>query len=278
MKTLIAALAAVALVVPVAAKAAEPTLPEAQATYAEARKMLGVVPAALRATPDEQVTALWTQIKVLEMNPSTAVNAKTKELIGLGVAAQIPCAYCIYFHQEAAKLNGANEKELREAVAVAAQVRQWATIVDSAPSTPSKPSPVAKELESTYADIKTTMGGTVPEFFYRFPQIALAPAWSAFKTSLMGSGSIAPKDRALLAAAVSAQIPSTPCVNTYVEMAKKMGATDQEVSEAIGISALTRAGSTVLNGAGFDLVAFKKEVDGIVKHVKKEMGKQVAGR
>src|SRR6266436_5575462 len=63
-------------------------------------------------------------------SPKTALNGKTKELIGLAVAAQIPCHYCIYFHTAAAKLNGATDEEIREAVAMAAIVRHWSTVLN----------------------------------------------------------------------------------------------------------------------------------------------------
>ncbi len=61
-----------------------------------------------------------------------ALSGKTKELIGLAVAAQIPCQYCIAFHTEAAKLNGATDQEIREAVAMAAIVRHWSTVLNGA--------------------------------------------------------------------------------------------------------------------------------------------------
>ena len=58
------------------------------------------------------------------------LNAKTRELIALGVAAQIPCIYCVYAHTKGARANGATEAEIREAVATAATVRQWSTVLN----------------------------------------------------------------------------------------------------------------------------------------------------
>ena len=55
----------------------------------------------------------------MQLIPNTALPSKEKELIGLAVAAQIPCTYCVVFHTEAAKLNGATDDEIREAVAMA---------------------------------------------------------------------------------------------------------------------------------------------------------------
>lgn len=34
------------------------------------------------------------------MDPKGALDGKTKQLIALGVAAQIPCQYCVYAHMD----------------------------------------------------------------------------------------------------------------------------------------------------------------------------------
>ena len=66
-------------------------------------------------------------MKTLHLNPATALPGKYKELTALAVAAQIPCEYCIYAHTEFAKLNGATEAEISEAVAMGALTRKWST-------------------------------------------------------------------------------------------------------------------------------------------------------
>jgi len=58
------------------------------------------------------------------------LDAKTRELISLGVAAQIPCIYCVYAHTKNARAKGATEAEIREAVAAAATVRHWSTVLN----------------------------------------------------------------------------------------------------------------------------------------------------
>ena len=64
------------------------------------------------------------------MGPAAELDNKTRELIALGVAAQIPCAYCIYVHTKKARALGAAEAEIREAVATAAHVRHWSTVLN----------------------------------------------------------------------------------------------------------------------------------------------------
>jgi AhpD family alkylhydroperoxidase len=58
------------------------------------------------------------------------LDPKTRELIALAVAAQIPCAYCVYVHDKHARANGAGDSEIREAVATAAHVRHWSTVLN----------------------------------------------------------------------------------------------------------------------------------------------------
>ena len=59
-----------------------------------------------------------------------ALDAKTRELISLAVAAQVPCTYCSYSHTKNARAQGASDDEIREAVAAAAQVRHWSTVLN----------------------------------------------------------------------------------------------------------------------------------------------------
>jgi AhpD family alkylhydroperoxidase len=64
------------------------------------------------------------------MNPTGALDAKTKQLIALGVAAQIPCAYCVFAHTKAAKAAGATDAQIKEAIATAAVVRFNSTMLN----------------------------------------------------------------------------------------------------------------------------------------------------
>ena len=63
-------------------------------------------------------------------SPDGEIPPKYRELIALGVAAQVPCAYCAYAHTEFAKAHGATDAEIREAIAYGAEVRLWSTILN----------------------------------------------------------------------------------------------------------------------------------------------------
>jgi AhpD family alkylhydroperoxidase len=123
--TLCAALVAVPAY---ADKATTPPSP-ARAALTEIEGTLGFVPAFIRVIPDSLLPGVWDQLKSLEMNPKTALDNRTKELIGLAVASQIPCEFCIYFHTKAAKANGATDQQIQEAVGMASLTRAGSTMV-----------------------------------------------------------------------------------------------------------------------------------------------------
>jgi AhpD family alkylhydroperoxidase len=109
------------------ARAADPT--PSEAALAEMKKMFGGVPAEMQVYPESARAAGWAMMKSTDLNKNTALPSKTRELIGLAVAAQIPCQYCIYYHAKAAKAAGASDEEIREAVHQASLTRHWSTVL-----------------------------------------------------------------------------------------------------------------------------------------------------
>jgi AhpD family alkylhydroperoxidase len=103
---------------------------EADATYADIEKTFGSVPTFFRNVPQAALPGAWKTMKEFQLGSGTALSAKEKELIGLAVAAQIPCQYCIYFHTRSARAAGASDEEIREAVAMSANTRFWSTILN----------------------------------------------------------------------------------------------------------------------------------------------------
>jgi AhpD family alkylhydroperoxidase len=79
--------------------------------------------------PDQALKPLWDEYRAV-MNPTGALDGKTKQLIALGVAAQIPCAYCVNAHTKAAKAAGATDAQIKEAIATAALVRFNSTMLN----------------------------------------------------------------------------------------------------------------------------------------------------
>jgi len=78
--------------------------------------------------PEKAVKAAMSELEAVE-GPG-ALDVKTKALIGLGVAAQIPCQYCVYYHKRVAQAQGATPEQIKEAIAAAALTRKWSTVLN----------------------------------------------------------------------------------------------------------------------------------------------------
>jgi len=122
-------LAASALAIAIIASASPAPAGDAAATYQDIEKTLGIVPGFFKVFPQSGIAGAWDEFKNFQLGPTT-LDGKTKQLIGLAVAAQIPCQYCVYFHTAAAKANGATDEEVQEAVAMAAMTRHWSTVLN----------------------------------------------------------------------------------------------------------------------------------------------------
>ena len=78
--------------------------------------------------PEQALKQHW-DLQLAVTNPKGALEGKTKQLIALGVAAQIPCVYCVYGHAKLAKAAGATDAQIKEAIATAALVRFNSTML-----------------------------------------------------------------------------------------------------------------------------------------------------
>jgi AhpD family alkylhydroperoxidase len=94
----------------------------------EAQAMLGGVPTFVHQIPKAALPGFWVEERDLEFSDKTALDAKTKALISLAVAAQIPCQYCIWSDTLTLKQLGASDEEIGEAVAMAGLTRNASTL------------------------------------------------------------------------------------------------------------------------------------------------------
>lgn len=125
----IAIVTVLALVLPrlqSAAQAEEKLSPERMAVYQEIEAAFGFVPGFIKTIPDVSLRAEWNSLRTVQMEPGAIPN-KYRELIGLAVAATRGCEYCTYFHTQFAKLNGASDAELEDAVHFAKSNMGWST-------------------------------------------------------------------------------------------------------------------------------------------------------
>ena len=81
-----------------------------------------------KVIPKDALPGIWENHKQMQ-SPDNAIPPKYRELLQLAVASQIPCDYCIYYHVTVAKVYGATDEEIQEAVAQGAQTRHWSMIV-----------------------------------------------------------------------------------------------------------------------------------------------------
>lgn len=104
--------------------------------------------------PEQALGAAWQEAMAIG-NPNGALDTKTKELIGLAVAAQIPCTYCIYYHTQAARHAGATDAQIKEAIASAAETRKWSTVLNGSNYDMAD---FKKQVDAAYAVSANTVG------------------------------------------------------------------------------------------------------------------------
>jgi AhpD family alkylhydroperoxidase len=62
-------------------------------------------------------------------------------------------------------------------------------------------------------------------------------------------GAIDPKTRELIALAVAVTLRCDGCITTHVELARKRGATQDEITDALGVAVMVNAGATLVYSA-----------------------------
>lgn len=127
--------------------------------------------------------------------------------------------------------------------------------------------PVASQAEdvspdTVYTDIEKTFGG-VPNFVTQLPKSSLAALWEEEKAvELSDKTALPPKIKALISLAVASQIPCTYCIWADTMTARQLGATDEEIAEAVVMAGHTRLWSTMFNGLQVDFDQYKKDMGG----------------
>ena len=97
--------------------------------YADIEQIFGKVPAFFKAIPESSLALEWQLFKTVQL-AETPIPAKYKELIGVGIAAVTKCRYCSFFHIESAKLNGATDAEIEDAVHFAKSSAGWSAYLN----------------------------------------------------------------------------------------------------------------------------------------------------
>ncbi|MFC9819737.1 carboxymuconolactone decarboxylase family protein [Streptomyces erythrochromogenes] len=96
---------------------------------ADIKETLGLVPHFFSRIPTELLGPEWEIFKRIELG-ETLIPNKYKELIGVGLHSETKCHYCSLFHTEAAKLFGATDEEIQEAVHYAKASLGWSAYIN----------------------------------------------------------------------------------------------------------------------------------------------------
>jgi AhpD family alkylhydroperoxidase len=96
---------------------------------ADIKETLGLVPHFFSRIPDSFLEPEWEIFKRMELG-ETLIPNKYKELMGVAVHAETKCHYCTLFHTEAAKLFGATDEEIQEAVHYAKTSLGWSAYLN----------------------------------------------------------------------------------------------------------------------------------------------------
>lgn len=97
--------------------------------YTEITNMFGLVPSFFKLVPDNSLELEWHLFRTVQFDDGPIPN-KYRELIGLGISAVTKCEYCILYHTEVAKLNGATPEELEDAVHYAKSSAGWSAYLN----------------------------------------------------------------------------------------------------------------------------------------------------
>ena len=95
----------------------------------EIKETLGLVPHFFSRIPDDLLDHEWEIFKKIELG-ETPIPNKYKELMGVALHSETKCRYCTLFHMEAAKLFGATDEEIQEAVHYAKNSLGWSAYIN----------------------------------------------------------------------------------------------------------------------------------------------------
>jgi AhpD family alkylhydroperoxidase len=100
-----------------------------QQIYGEIKEMFGLIPTFIKSIPDSSLEMEWNLMKQMEFGDGPIPN-KYRELIGIGISAATKCRYCAYFHTEVARLYGATDEEIEQAVHYAKSTAGWSAYLN----------------------------------------------------------------------------------------------------------------------------------------------------
>jgi AhpD family alkylhydroperoxidase len=100
-----------------------------QEVYQEIEQTFGLVPSMFKALPDSSLGLEWQLFKRVQLEDGP-IPSKYRELIGVAIAGVTKCRYCAFYHTEVAKLFGATDEEIEDALHFAKSTAGWSAYVN----------------------------------------------------------------------------------------------------------------------------------------------------
>jgi AhpD family alkylhydroperoxidase len=102
---------------------------EREEVYREIEEMFGLVPSMFKVVPDSSLELEWRLFKRVQFDEGPIPN-KYRELIGVAISGITKCRYCALYHTEVARLYGATDEEIEDAVHYAKSSAGWSTYIN----------------------------------------------------------------------------------------------------------------------------------------------------
>ena len=100
-----------------------------QEVYHEIEQVFGLVPTMFKSIPDASLETEWRLFKQVQLDEGPIPN-KYKELMGIAMAGVTKCRYCAFYHTELARLHGATDEEIEDALHYAKASTGWSTYIN----------------------------------------------------------------------------------------------------------------------------------------------------
>jgi AhpD family alkylhydroperoxidase len=117
--------------------------------------------------------------------------------------------------------------------------------------------------------------GVVPTFLQSIPDERIDAEWELFKLTQGQENHIPMKYRELIGVGIAAATKCKYCTYFHTQIARTLGATDEEIEEALSFAKASAGYSTYINGQLADWDVFKREIDQACEHMRAQVAAQM---
>ncbi|MBU8918354.1 carboxymuconolactone decarboxylase family protein [Bacillus sp. FJAT-29953] len=165
------------------------------------------------------------------------LSEKLKELIAVAVAHVTGCPYCIEAHVGQIKRLEVSKEEMLEAIMVATALKAGSAMGHGANA--------LQAYDGTGGDDLYTLTNMKRLKEFRDENAELFRSYLGFSHQAMKPGLLSQKEKEFIAVAVAHVTGCAYCIDAHTKTAKKLGATMEELTEAIFVATALKAGSAL---------------------------------